>query len=475
MSFALFALIFLAYIGFLLFVLERTLVTGESYYAVLFAFCLLPVYQNLITFTYQHSNAVFSTLIQISKEAVFLLAFVVYFIYRRNIFTLKFKLGLLDWTFLGFLGLSFLYMLLPLGDASFVNKVIYFKNIFMFGAMYFLGRNCDFGFDRIRTLLHAVVVLVFIAFLFNCFERVTDTHLQSMIGYAKYHDEVNENDPTGNYGLTWTFEAQDGKKRFASIFTNPLDLSASMLIGFAVAFILFYQSRDKNLRWIYAFTIFLVLLNLSAAYSRASFASLFSVIFFIAIIFRVYKLIGLGVALAAAFTIYIVFFAAKETQYFVIDTLTFQNASSLGHVLEWLEAIESMITNPLGIGLATSGNAGGVESALQIGGENQFLIYGVQLGVIGMLLYTSTLIVGIFISLKAFRLAKKQDDQLIPFIASAAKFGLLLPLFTANIEIYLYVSFTTWWMVGFSATQYERLKRERVLEFSQKTAISPSR
>ena len=65
--------------------------------------------------------------------------------------------------------------------------------------------------------------------------------------------------------------------------------------------------------------------------------------------------------------------------------MNFQNTSSLGHLLEWIEGLNSMIKNPMGIGIAMSGNANGVDQALKIGGENQFLIYGVQMGALGLL------------------------------------------------------------------------------------------
>lgn len=450
MSFSIFLVVFLGYVAFLLFTLERMIVTGKSYYAILFAFCLLPVYQNVVTFTYVNSNVVLSRFVQLSKELVFFLAIAIFVFYKRNLFTVKFRFTSLDYVMMAFTGLSFLYMLAPLGDATLGNKIVYFKNILLFVFLYFLGRNCDFGFERVRNLLHSVLILTAFAFLFNCYERVTDTHLHSNTGFAKYHDEVNKKNPNGNYGLTWTFEAQDGKKRFGSIYSNPLDLSAASLIAFAIAFILFYHAKKRDDLILYGGAMVLSIMNLMAAYSRASFAALFSLIFFIALIFRVYKLIGLGFALAVSFVIYIIYFAPLETQYFVIDTLTFQNPSSLGHALEWFQAVESMIQSPQGIGLATSGNAGGVESELQVGGENQFLIYGVQLGVIGLLLYTTAIGLAILLSLKAYRVAWDKESRTVPFVASAVKFSLLLPLFTSNMEIYLFVSLSSWWMVGYS-------------------------
>ena len=58
-----------------------------------------------------------------------------------------------------------------------------------------------------------------------------------------------------------------------------------------------------------------------------------------------------------------------NSKYLIEDTLTFRNSSSLSHLIEWIEAIISMTENPFGIGLAMSGNAGGVDQTLKVGGE----------------------------------------------------------------------------------------------------------
>ena len=61
-------------------------------------------------------------------------------------------------------------------------------------------------------------------------------------------------------------------------------------------------------------------------------------------------------------------FSSDEIQYIIIDTIKFENTSSLGHLIEWIEGILSILENPFGIGLALSGNAGGVDQALKVGG-----------------------------------------------------------------------------------------------------------
>jgi hypothetical protein len=132
----------------------------------------------------------------------------------------------------------------------------------------------------------------------------------------------------------------------------------------------------------------------------------------------------------------------------VIDTFTFNESSSLSHLLEWIQAGISIFENPFGIGLAMSGNGSGVDQAFKVGGENQFLIYGVQMGIISMLLYSMMLFIGIVDSINQYKFFDDYNKQ-ISFISAMTKFGLLIPLFTANAELYLFISLFTWFLVGY--------------------------
>ena len=71
---------------------------------------------------------------------------------------------------------------------------------------------------------------------------------------------------------------------------------------------------------------------------------------------------------------------------YIISVIQLNDSSSIGHILEWVEGVESIITHPLGIGLGESGK---VAAALQnnVGGENQLIIVGVQTGIISLVIY----------------------------------------------------------------------------------------
>ena len=94
-----------------------------------------------------------------------------------------------------------------------------------------------------------------------------------------------------------------------------------------------------------------------------------------------------------------------------------------------------------------SGNASGVDQAIKVGGENQFLIFGVQMGVLSVIIYVLILFCVIKRSCNVYYMSTNIDKH-ISFLVACTKFGLLLPLLTANAELYLFVSLTTWFLAG---------------------------
>ncbi|WP_291777394.1 O-antigen ligase family protein [Cecembia sp.] len=458
MSLIVFSIIALLTLVLLLWVLNGVVMHGKWEYAVFFLLFFLPFYISILSIVYLTTgSSLMVNSFQFLKEIVVLLAVFSFVLYNKNIFEYPFRLHRVDYLFLSFLGLAFLYLLLPLGEASTLNKTLYFKNMLIPGLIYFLGRNTIFEDREVKVIFKGIFFIAIAAFLVNLFERAIDTHLQSLTGYALFNEDINDIEPTGNFGLTWTFETQAVTKRLASFFSDPLELASSVLLGFSAGLIWFLTSKREN--WLLPTLVMICSMgSLFFAASRAAFLAFFVMIFFVAIIFKLYRLILSGFILVLFFVIYVIFFASEDFYYFVVDTITFENTSSIGHLVEWLLALDSMIANPGGIGLAMSGNVGSVEDELRVGGENQFLIYGVQLGWLGMGLYILMLGYGIWTALKVFNESDELMTARIAFVAASVKFGLLLPLFTANAEVYTYVSWLSWWMIGYTVFAFQRLR-----------------
>lgn len=460
------AIVFLGLIGLglvsgFLWSVQKMAVEGKWSYFIYFLAAFLPIYITTLSlvFLVTGSREILS-IFQLVKELIILASLVLFILFQKDLFRYPIRMLATDWMMLLLLSLGFIYLLLPLGSASLINKALYYKSMLMPGLVYFLGRNTRWNELEIKRLFQLIFVVMGAAFLVNLVENyLLQAHLQQFTGYALYNREINGIDPTGNFGLSWTFETQAVTKRLASFFSDPLELASSVLMGFAAGLI-WFLTTEKKTNWQYIIVMIVSLGGLMFSASRAAFGAFFIMIFFVALVFRLYKLIGTGFLALVLFGIYVVFFASEDFYFFVLDTLTFENSSSVGHVVEWLVALESMISNPLGIGLAMSGNFGSVEDELRVGGENQFLIYGVQLGWLGMILYILTLTFGIRDSIRVFRTSTDTPTARVAFTGAVVKVGLLLPLFTANVEIYTYVSWLTWWMIGFSNRAYSELKNK---------------
>lgn len=441
--------------------LQEVLTKGRWTYFIYFLAAYLPFYITSLSLAYLVTDSIVVVkTFQVLKEFVVVIALVAALVYQKRPLDYPFRLHAPDWYMGGLLLLGTLYLALPIGEASFVNKALYFKGMVIPGLIYYLGRNTTFSRDEIKNLFSLIFGVAILAFFLNLVEHfILNAHIQQFTGYTLYNQVINNLEPSGNFGLTWTFETQAVTKRLAGFFSDPLELASSVLMGFAAGLIFFLTSK-KEVSWFYLLVMACSVGSLIFSASRAAFGAFFLMLFFVALVFKLYKLLAIGFTLLVSFCVYILFFASEEMYYFVLDTLTFENSSSAGHVLEWLVALESMAANPLGIGLAMSGNAGSVSDALRVGGENQFLIYGVQLGWLGMGFYVLLLAFGIYYCITVFYTSPYKSVARIAFVGGVVKFGLLLPLFTANVEIYTYVSWITWWMVGFSTQHYSIIKNQ---------------
>lgn len=445
-------------LGFL-WTLQEMIVKGKWTYFIFFLAAFLPIYITYLSLTYLNTRSeVLVTVFQALKDGVVGIALVVAILFQKKPAEYTFRPQSTDWLMGSFLIIAFCFLILPIGEVPFLTKASYFKGMLLPGLAYFLGRNTVFDERELSRFFSMIFIVAILAFAVNLMEQfVLQAHIQQHTGYALYNLVINDTYQTGNFGLSWTFETQALTKRLASFFADPLELASSVLLGFAAGLIWFLTSKREE-----GFPYLVVMLcsmgSLFFSSSRSAFGGFFIMLFFIAVIFKLYRLILFGFSLVTAFVIFVVFFASDDFYYFVIDTLTFQNASSVGHVVEWVIALESMIENPFGVGLAMSGNSGSVTDEVRIGGENQFLIYGVQLGFIGMFLYILILGFSISRSIRVFRLTENVMTARLAFTAAAVKTGLLFPLFTANAELFAYVNWITWWMVGYAMNEYSKIK-----------------
>ena len=431
---------------------------GKIEYLIIYICTCLPIYTTLQAQAFKIFNTeIVVTIIKLSKDIIFIYAFII-FLFGKNIHLFKrtFKFSLIDKLILCFTFLVTIYALIPFGEADIFSKVIYAKNLYIISITYLIGRNIKIDevfFNTIKKILKYLILSL--SFLL-CFEFILSTHFHSIIDFSNYNTLVNEIDPQGNYGLSWSFGSQGSSPRYAAFFADPLELSASLLLLTSLLIYNFWNNK-ANIHYI---LLFMVSSAFLFSFSRGAIVACLGIVLFGLLLNKNYKILLVIFIFLILSTTSLVYFGSEEIRYLIIDTLKFENTSSLGHLVEWIEGILSIFENPLGIGLAMSGNASGVDQAIKVGGENQFLIFGVQMGVFSVLIYILILFYIIKRSSHVY-LKVSNFDKHISFIVACTKFGLLLPLLTANAELYLFVSLTTWFFAGYIESRYRELKFEK--------------
>jgi len=404
----------------------------------------LPIYIQSLSITYMYGIDKAIGPMQFGKELVVLIALGL-ILFQIKKFP-KFKT--IDWMIVCFLIYSFIYVILPLGSYDFITRLLAFKSLSFFCILYFVGRFINTKYILFTKVFKTIGIVTIIAAIVAVYEYISNQHLHSQTGYMDFLIHYFDDESTGNYGLTWSFETETGLKRFGSIFGNPLELGASILLSLSLV-LSFYTNENNKLRLTKFGSLFFVasLICVFLALSRASFIGYVIMIITYAFVVKnrlLIRLLYLTLSLSVMYFIY--FITQRDIYNFVVESITFSNASSLGHLLEWVDGFEAMMAKPLGLGLGESGRMS-MFSKENTGGENQFIITGVQVGIPMLILY---LCIHISIIVAAYKNRNSKFGKLkrIAMGLFLFKIGILIPMFTSNTESFIYISYLTWFLSG---------------------------
>ena len=178
----LFILALLGYAPLLYYTLKAMVFKGKWEYVVFFLAAYLPFHITFLSIVFQATgSAIPVTFFQLAKDLMVILSVLVFLLYQRKIFEYPFRLHAVDWLVLSFIGLAFLFLLLPLGDTTIINKALYFKNLLIPAMVYFVGRNTVFEDIEVKRLFQVIFVIAVSAFSVNILEGLINNHLQNYI------------------------------------------------------------------------------------------------------------------------------------------------------------------------------------------------------------------------------------------------------------------------------------------------------
>ncbi|MDB4926277.1 hypothetical protein [Mucilaginibacter sp.] len=420
--------------------------TGGIFIFLIFG---LSIYTTAMSVAFMLGLKDFIPLMQVFKEAL------VFSVLILNLVNLKHrpKFHLIDYLIFAFLLYLIIYAILPIGEQSFVGRLMALKSISFYIVVYFTGRFFDPKTIYINKYFSYIILLTIAAAAVLLVEVVAQSPLQFHSGYFDYSYYFFNLDSSGDYGLQVTFTSDSGYIRFGSFFTNPLEHAAATLIALAVIFGLYTRDDNKfTINGIGLLALSASVLSILFALSRAPLASYCIMIYVYALVTKkkfIVNTIQTAFGLAAIYIIYL--FYQFENNHsgimaVVLNTIDFSDPSSIGHLLAWVEGIVSISQHPFGLGLGSSGRVGASLNQ-NIGGENQFIIIGVQAGIIALVLYLIVFVMFIKTSFKWLPLLKGKERKLC-LTVFLIKIGLLISTLSSEIESSSYVSYMNWFLSG---------------------------
>ncbi len=363
------------------------------------------------------------------------------------------RFHLVDYTIFAFLIYTILYAILPIGEQSLGQRLIALKSTSFFVVVYFTGRLFDPRTIYISKYFNYLVLLTIAAGAVVIAEVLMNRQLQTLTGYADYSYYFFNFEPSGIFGLSTTFQSEGGYKRFASFFANPLEHAAATLIALSVVAALYTNDDNKfKINNMGTLALGASFISILFAISRAPLVAYFVIIYVYALITKKKIIVNTIHVAVGSVTIYLIYLFTKFEDNntgiveVLMNTVDFSNPSSVGHVLEWVQGIMAMIEQPLGLGLGSSGRVGGTLGE-NVGGENQFIIIGVQVGIIALILYLSVYIMFIKTGLKWVNQLKGKERK-VCMVVLLLKIGFFIPLLTSEVEGSSYISYINWFLSG---------------------------
>jgi hypothetical protein len=431
------------------FVALREVLKGNTQAILLFLIFGLSIYTTAMSVAFIIGLNEYVHLLQSFKEILITSALILNIIYLKY----RPRLHIIDYVILAFLLYTFLYVILPIGELSFMERLMAFKSVSFFGVIYFTGRFTDIRSVFISKYFNYIVLLTILAGAVVFLEVITYTHLQTLTGFADYNFYVFNLEPGGMFGLTTTFESDGGYKRFASFFSTPIEHGAAAMLALCVIAALYTTDNNKiKINGIGLIALAASAFSILFAISRAPLIGYLIVIYVYSLITKrkiVTNTIHAAIILMVLYIIYLLTRFENVTEGvtgLIINTIDFSDPSSVGHVLQWVEGILAMVEKPLGLGLGSSGRIANTMNE-NVGGENQFIVIGVQAGVIALLLYLWAHINLIKTSLKWLPVLKGKERKVCMTVL-LLKIGLTFLLFTTEIEASAYISYINWFLSG---------------------------
>ncbi|MBA2687165.1 MAG: O-antigen ligase family protein [Gemmatimonadaceae bacterium] len=343
-------------------------------------------------------------------------------------------------------------------------QVMGVRDAVYFMLIYFVGRATP---DLIESESGArrLFMLILVTCIIGIVERIfVSPEMLVAVGVASYFQDflgVSAFTTGNEYGLPlnyWTFIAGRPFRRAGSVYLSGQ--------GFAVPFLLFFPIATSYVFWrakripMQVFGYLIICTALLMTLTRMTIMiSVIQLVLFVVLMKRpewaVAGISVMGLLFVAAF----IMIPGFPT--FIWQTLSWQEGSSVSHMNDWLRGATAFFERPWGWGLGTADQTAVRAGLKYITGDNLFLKYGVEMGVVGLLLLILVLHSIGQTGLTLFRSAQDESRQRMGIVLWLATVGIAINGITAVVFNSITLGWMYFWIAGSGVTAAQSLLRSR--------------
>lgn len=334
------------------------------------------------------------------------------------------------------------------------------RDLVFFMLLYFVGRSTPelAGKDvLLRSMYWVAVVTSTIAILERLF--VTSqmlvllgaaAYVQQFLGAASFMGD----DPSGLPMGYWTVIGGVAVRRAGSVYLSSQVFAISFLVLMPAATAwLFSRDRRPSMALYAGYAVIWIGLLLSLT-RMTIIACLLQVLLYALMRRRATVGVGAGVLVASVFVIGIIL--SPPLLRFVWQTLTWQTASSESHLTAWWNGIVAFLQRPWGSGLGTTDATAARFGLKPITGDNLYLKYAVELGVLGAVLHLCVLAALGFAGLRLFRTEESATPRAFGAVVFLTTIGILFNAWTSSVLNSNVLAYLYFWLGGAAVTASHR-------------------
>jgi hypothetical protein len=342
-------------------------------------------------------------------------------------------------------------------------EMLGFRDAIYFLPIYFVGRSTPELVEDDRTM-RVIFALVLVSSIVGVLEPfLIQPQTLVAIGVASYFNDflgITTAAIGNDYGLPanyWTNIGGMQLRRSGSIYLSGQGFAVPFLLFFPLVTAWVFARKRRSVTQIAGYALICTALLMTVT-RMTIFIAAIQILLFIAMQRRpewaVAALAISGMILFGAF-ILIPGFPA-----FVWDTLSWQSSSNLTHSSDWANGLAAFAHSPWGVGLGTTDQASVRSGLPHITGDNLYLKYAVELGVLGLglLLLSIGSILGH--SMALYQSATSDSQRRMGGAMWLATIGLMMNGMTAVVFNSPILAYLFFWLAGAVVTSSQSAAAE---------------